>query len=106
MLNDKNQHVKPLSIPKNIAFVMVSITAVLIFLQFSVSIRYQPVAQMVGVMDSQSKTLNTTYLDYEEQNAILRSSKFLLNEKATGFVSAPSKVLYVNPGDTVVSSNE
>ena len=54
---------------------MVSITAVLIFLQFSVSIRYQPVAQMVGVMDSQSKTLNTTYLDYEEQNAILRSMK-------------------------------
>ncbi len=81
-------------------------TVGLIFAQFVASLRFEPIAQMVGIMDSQSKVLNTTYLDYEEQNAILRSSKFLVSEKASGFVPAPKKVLYVNPGAVVVSSNE
>lgn len=85
---------------------MALFTCLLIGAQFVITARYEPVAQMVGVMDAQSRTLNTTYLDYEEQNAILRSSKFLVNEKAAGYVSAPSKVLYVNPGNTIVSSNE
>ncbi len=86
--------------------VMAMATMFLIFVQFVVSLRYEPIAQVVGVMDAQSRTLNTTYLDYEEQNAILRSSKFLVSEKASGYVSTPSKVLYVNPGNAIVSSNE
>lgn len=106
MQNGKPTSDKLFRIPRGITFVMVSVTVVLIILQFTVSVRYEPVAQMVGIMDFQSKTLNTTYLDYEEQNAILRSSKFLLSEKASGFVSGPSKVLYVNPGNAVISSNE
>ncbi len=82
------------------------LTCALVLTQFVVAARYEPVAQMVGVMDSQSRMLNTTYLDYEEQNAILRSSKFLVAERAAGYVTSPSKVLYVNPGSQVISSNE
>lgn len=82
------------------------LTCALVLTQFIVAARYEPVAQMVGVMDSQSRMLNTTYLDYEEQNAILRSSKFLVAERASGYVTSPSKVLYVNPGSPVISSNE
>ena len=93
-------------LPKYLTALMICVTGMLILLQFKVSLQYEPVAQMVGVMDAQSRTLNTTYLDYEEQNAILRSSKFLVSEKASGYVSSPSKVLYVNPGDVLVSSNE
>lgn len=100
-------HIQPaFSVSKKLTRFAVIATLGLIFAQFSVSLRFEPIAQMVGIMDSQSKVLNTTYLDYEEQNAILRSSKFLVSEKASGYVSAPSKVLYVNPGAVVVSSNE
>ncbi|MCC7304390.1 hypothetical protein IT418_03200 [bacterium] len=101
---DKKQ-VKSLTVPTPIAILMVTTTLFLVFAQFVVSLRYEPIAQIVGVMDAQSRRLNTTYLDYEEQNAILRSSKFLVNEKASGYVSAPTKVLYVNPSNTIVSSN-
>jgi len=94
------------ALSRRVLNIMIFATVALIVTQFSVSLRFEPVAQMVGVMDSQSRTLNTTYLDYEEQSAILRSSKFLVSEKARGYVPAPSKVLYVNPGDIVVSSNE
>lgn len=90
----------------NIKKIVALLTVALVFLQFKVSMQYEPVAQMVGVMDTQTRELNTTYLDYEEQSAILRSSKFLVTEKASGFVSAPAKVLYVNPGTTVISSND
>lgn len=100
-------HVQPaFSVSKKLTRLAVIATVSLILAQFSVSLRFEPIAQMVGVMDSQSKVLNTTYLDYEEQNAILRSSKFLVSEKAKGYVPAPNKVLYVNPGAVVVSSNE
>lgn len=91
---------------KNIKTIFAVLTIALVFLQFKVSMQYEPVAEMVGIMDTQTRELNTTYLDYEEQSAILRSSKFLVTEKASGYVSAPAKVLYVNPGDTVVSSND
>lgn len=105
MSNHKNT-APTLLISTPIAGVMVLTTLFLVFAQFVVALRYEPVAQIVGVMDAQSRTLNTTYLDYEEQNAILRSSKFLVSEKASGYVSSPSKVLYVNPANAVVSSNE
>lgn len=81
------------------------VTGLLVLLQFKVSLQYEPIAQMVGIMDSQSQAINTTYLDYEEQGAILRSSKFLVTERAVGYVPAPAKVLYVNPGASLVSSN-
>ena len=91
---------------KHIKLIVAILTIALVFLQFKVSMEYEPVAQMVGIMDAQTKELNTAYLDYEEQGAILRSSKFLVTEKASGYVAAPEKVLYVNPGSTIVSSND
>lgn len=105
MSNQKNNTLE-FVLPVTMKLWMVAFTCLLVGAQFVIGARYEPVAQMVGIMDSQSRTLNTTYLDYEEQNAILRSSKFLVNERAAGFVASPSKVLYVNPGATVVSSNE
>jgi len=97
---------KGISIIRIMAKLAVTTALVLIIMQFRVTTQYEPIAQMVGVMDTQTKVLNTTYLDYEEQSAILRSSKFLVTEKAKGFVSSPSKVLYVNPGKPLLSSNE
>jgi hypothetical protein len=91
---------------KNINKFVALFTIALIFMQFRVSMQYEPVAEVVGIMDQQTKELNTAYLDYEEQGAILRSSKFLVTEKASGYVSSPAKVLYVDLGDTIVSSND
>ncbi|WKZ23947.1 MAG: hypothetical protein QY312_04270 [Candidatus Dojkabacteria bacterium] len=103
MKNSRHNHAV---VPNFVLRIAVLLTFFTIALQFVVVTRYEPVASAIGVMDQQSRILNTTYLDYEEQNAILRSSKFLVSEKASGFVSTPSKVLYVNPGNTLVSSNE
>ena len=91
---------------KQIKLIVAVLTVMLVVLQFKVSAQYEPVAQKVGIMDTQTKELNTAYLDYEEQGAILRSSKFLVTERASGFVTAPAKVLYVNPGAVTLSSNE
>jgi hypothetical protein len=91
---------------KQIRLIALLVTALFVFMQFKVSMQYEPVAQMVGIMDTQSQNINTAYLDYEEQSAILRSSKFLVTERANGFVAAPAKVLYVNSGASLVSSNE
>ncbi len=87
-------------------FLFAAVTIFLIALQFKVSAQYEPIAQEVGMMDTQSKALNTTYLDYEEQGAILRSSEFLATERANGYVNAPAKVLYVDPSAPIVSSND
>lgn len=94
----------PKRIPTYVFAFCLAITIFLILLHFKVTLDYEPVAQMVGVMDEQSKALNTSYLDYEEQSAILRSSDFLTTEKASGYTTAPAKVLYVNPSNTLASN--
>jgi len=77
--------------------VAVLFTFILVVIQFQVSSSYEHLAKRVGVFDSQSKTVNMVYLDYEEQAAILRSSGFLVAEKSQGYVTAPSKVIYLEP---------
>jgi len=104
MFKDKSS--SPVSSFSRVSIAAVAVTVMLVFLQFNASMKFEAMAQQVGVMDAQSRILNTTYLDYEEQSAILRSSKFLVSERASGYVQSPAKVLYVNPGDAVVSSND
>lgn len=95
-----------MKLTKLFVYFAAAVTIFLIALQFNVSAQYEPIAEEVGMMDTQSKALNTTYLDYEEQGAILRSSEFLVTERAEGYVNSPAKVLYVDPSAPVVSSND
>ena len=73
------------------------LTLVLIVVQFQVSSSYEIIAKKIGIFDRQSKVVNTVYLDYEEQAAIMRSSNFLISEKGHDFVPYPAKVIYVEP---------
>lgn len=83
--------------------VFVVATVVLVAIQSRVSLVYEGVAKQVGVYDQQVHALNAVYLDYEEQSAIMRSSNFLLQEHGGQFASASEKVLYVEPGQAVLS---
>lgn len=85
----------------NFACVMaVVFTLVLLVVQFQVSSTYEVIAKRIGVFDRQSKVVNTVYLDYEEQAAIMRSSNFLITEKGKDYVAYPAKVIYVEPINT------
>ncbi|WKZ30131.1 MAG: hypothetical protein QY314_05030 [Candidatus Dojkabacteria bacterium] len=83
----------------------VVLTLVLVIVQFQVSSSYEALAKRLGVFDAQSQSVNITYLDYEEQSAIMRSSNFLISEKGQEFTSSPAKVIYIEPisVETVVS---
>lgn len=80
-----------------IVAIFVVLTLVLVVVQFQVSTSYEIIAKKIGVYDRQSKAVNITYLDYEEQSAIMRSSNFLISEKGQDFVASPAKVIYVEP---------
>lgn len=84
--------------------IMILLTLVLVGVQFQVSSSYEIIAKRIGVFDRQSKAVNTVYLDYEEQAAIMRSSNFLITEKGQDFVSAPAKVIYLEPLHKIDSS--
>jgi len=78
-------------------YVTIAFALVLVVIQFQVSSSFEMLAKRVGIFDSQSKTVNVVYLDYEEQSAIMRSSTFLVAEKGQGYVTSPSRVIYLEP---------